>query len=100
VRGGGKVLIFAHTRRGSESKLDLAAVCVDEKDIIGSYSSDFTLQAEVASLVFQRKIDVRRLITHEFPLEETAAAVRAAASPAPDSLKIVVRHVPATRETT
>jgi L-iditol 2-dehydrogenase len=70
--------------------LDLATICVDEKDLIGSYSSDFTLQSEVARLVFSRRLDVRALITHRFPLEETAAAVALAASPQPDSLKIIV----------
>ena len=70
--------------------LDPATICVDEKDLIGSYSSDFTLQSEVARLVFSRRLDVRALITHRFPLEETAAAVALAASPQPDSLKIIV----------
>jgi len=41
---------------------------VDEKDLIGSYSSDITLQNEVARLVFRRRLDVRKLVTHTFPL--------------------------------
>jgi L-iditol 2-dehydrogenase len=90
VRGGGQVLVFAHTKRGAETPVDLATVCVDEKDLIGSYSADFRLQAEVARLVFSRKLDVRRLITHQFPLGQTAAAVDLAAHPTPDSLKVVV----------
>jgi L-iditol 2-dehydrogenase len=90
VRGGGQILLFAHTRRGVETKVDLATVCVDEKDLIGSYSADFTLQREVAQLVFSRKLPVARLITHQFPLEQTAAAVELAAHPTPESLKIIV----------
>lgn len=35
VRGGGKVLLFAHTRRGDVEAIDLCTVCVDEKDLIG-----------------------------------------------------------------
>ncbi len=92
TRGAGQVLLFAHTRRGQLSEIDLATICADEKDLIGSYSSDFTLQAEVARLVFQRKIDTRRLITHRFPLAETAGAIELAAHPTPDSLKIIVRQ--------
>ena len=72
------------------SSLDFSSICLDEKDLIGSYSSDFTLQREVARLVFSRQLDVRRLITHRFPLEQTAAAVQLAARPTPDSLKILV----------
>ena len=90
VRGGGPVLLFAHTRRGSKTQLDLSVVCVDEKDLIGSYSSDLTLQGEAARLVFGRKLDARELITHRFPLEQTAEAVQLAARPDPGSLKIVV----------
>jgi L-iditol 2-dehydrogenase len=90
VRGGGQVLLFAHTRRGAQTALDLATVCVDEKDLMGSYSSDFTLQREVARLVFSRKLDVRRLVTHQFPLEQTAAAIELASRPVAGALKIVV----------
>jgi L-iditol 2-dehydrogenase len=98
VRCGGQVLLFAHTKRlvpaldprPSTFDLDLASVCLDEKDLLGSYSSDFTLQDEVARLVFSRQLDVRSLITHRFPLAETAAAVQLAGRPAPDSLKIIV----------
>ena len=70
--------------------MDLATVCVDEKDIIGSYSSDVTLQREVARLVFSRRLDMRALVTHRFPIEQTAAAVELAANPRDDSLKVVV----------
>ena len=71
-------------------RLDFSSICLDEKDLIGSYSSDFTLQAEVARLVFSRRLDVRGLISHHFPLDQTAAAVALAAAPTADSLKIVV----------
>jgi L-iditol 2-dehydrogenase len=90
IRGGGQVLLFSHTRRGTETPLDLATVCVDEKSLIGSYSADFDLQRDVARLVFSRKIDMRRLISHQFPLEQTAAAIKLASQPTPDSMKIVV----------
>jgi L-iditol 2-dehydrogenase len=108
VRGAGKILLFAHTKRAearskksgvrspisnfqpSNFNLDLANICLDEKDLIGSYSSDFTFQRATARLVFSRRLDVRTLITHRFSLAETAAAVRLAAHPSPDSLKIMV----------
>jgi len=90
VRGGGRVLLFSHTKRGDLAELDLASICVDEKDLIGSYSADFLLQTEVARLVFSRRLDVRQLVTHQFPLEQTAAAVDLAAHPTSESLKVVV----------
>ena len=105
IRCGGQVLLFAHTKRfapeggnqrshfslqPSAFSLDLASVCLDEKDLLGSYSSDFTLQDEVARLVFSRQLDVRQLISHRFPLERTAAAIRLASKPTEDSLKVLV----------
>jgi L-iditol 2-dehydrogenase len=90
VRGGGQVLLFSHTRRGAETAVDLATVCVDEKDLIGSYSADFRLQREVARLVFSRRLDVRELVTHEFPLERGAEAIRQASHPVAGALKIIV----------
>ena len=92
IRGAGQVLLFAHTKRGALTEVDLASICVDEKDLVGSYSADFTLQREVARLVFSRQLDVRPLITHRYPLAETAAAVQLASHPTPDSLKIMVSH--------
>ena len=47
-------------------------------------------QAEVARLVFSRKLDARRLITHQFPLAQTAAAIALASHPTAESLKVVV----------
>ncbi|MEP6664666.1 MAG: alcohol dehydrogenase catalytic domain-containing protein, partial [Verrucomicrobiota bacterium] len=55
IRGGGRVMAFAHTRRGQETGIDLSSICVDEKELLGSYSSDFTIQRQVARLVFSRK---------------------------------------------
>jgi len=44
VRGGGKTLLFGHTKWGRTTGIDLSTICVDEKDLIGSYSADVTLQ--------------------------------------------------------
>ncbi len=89
VRGAGKVLLFAHTKRGDAMPVDLSQVCVNEKDLVGSYSSDFLLQRKVAHLVFSGELNVRKLITHRFPLEKTAEAIALASRPTSESLKIV-----------
>ncbi|MGH7978115.1 MAG: alcohol dehydrogenase catalytic domain-containing protein, partial [Limisphaerales bacterium] len=107
VRGGGQIMLFAHTKRAGASlsssnaagrdglfALDLASICVDEKDLMGSYAADFTIQNEVGRLIFSRKFDMRKLITHRFPLEQAAEAVAVAAHPTADSLKVVVTVAP------
>jgi L-iditol 2-dehydrogenase len=75
--------------------MDFGSVCLEEKDLIGSYSSDFTLQEEVSRLVFSRRLDARKLVTHALPLEQTTKAVAiasqtATASAKVESLKVVV----------
>jgi L-iditol 2-dehydrogenase len=90
VRNAGSILLFAHTVRGQPTPIDLATICVDEKSFLGSYSSDFTLQDQVADWVFSRKIDVRPLITHRFTLCHAPDAIALAAKPVDGALKVVV----------
>lgn len=92
VRGAGQILLFAHTRRGDSTELDLSRVCVDEKDLLGSYSSDFTLQHEVARLVFSRQLDVRPLVSHRFSLADTKTAIDLVGKPTSESLKVFVNQ--------
>jgi len=90
VRFGGRVMLFAQTARG-EATIDPAAVCVDEKTLMGSYSASIELQDESARLVFGGEIDFAGLISHRFPLTEAVQALHLAAHPQPDSMKIVIQ---------
>jgi len=94
VRPGGRVMLFASTQHG-EAPFDPAAVCMDEKTLMGSYSSSVTFNDEVARLVFEGyrdgSFDLTQLISHRFPVEEAVAAIDLASHPQPDSMKIVIR---------
>jgi L-iditol 2-dehydrogenase len=90
VRFGGRVMLFAQTARG-EATIDPAAICVDEKTLMGSYSASVELQDESARLVFDGEIDLAGLISHRFPLSEAVEALHLAANPQPDSMKIVIQ---------
>lgn len=90
VRYGGRVMLFAQTARG-EASIDPAAVCVDEKTLLGSYSASVELQDESARLVFNREIDLESLISHRFPISEAVEALHLASNPQPDSMKIVIQ---------
>jgi L-iditol 2-dehydrogenase len=87
---GGKVLLFAHTRRGDLVPMDAGAICVDERHVMGSYSSSPHLMKECARLIFQRRINIRDLVTHRFPIEEIDTAIRLASNPTENSLKIII----------
>lgn len=90
VRHGGRVLLFAQTSRKDILNVNAAAVCMDEKTLVGSYSADVDLQDESARLVFSGELPLARMITHRFPLERIADAIALATRPRPDSLKIMV----------
>jgi L-iditol 2-dehydrogenase len=96
VRPGGKVMLFAQTQHG-EATFDPAAVCVDEKTLLGSYSSSFPLLKEVTDIVFggyRNGFDLTQLISHRFSLEEAVTAIDVASHPKADSMKIMVEPVP------
>jgi len=90
VRPGGRVLLFAQTARG-EATIDPAAICVDVKTLLGSYSASVELQEESVQFVMNREMDLERLISHRFPLSGSVEAFNLAAHPQPDSMKIVIQ---------
>lgn len=91
VRPGGRVLLFAHTRRGEAAAFDAGQVTVEDKTLIGCYSADADLQDLTARLIFSGRVRVRPLISHRFPLSRAAEAFELALHPTPRSLKIVVK---------
>jgi len=95
VRPGGKVMLFAQTQHG-DATFDPGAVCMDEKTLLGSYSSSFALLNEVTELVFggyRNGFDLTQLISHRFPLEEAVDAIEIASHPKADSMKIMIEPV-------
>ena len=90
VRPGGRVLLFAQTVRG-EATIDPAAICVDEKRLLGSYSASIELQQDSVRFVMSREMDLEGLISHRFSLSDSVEALQLAAHPQPDSMKIVIQ---------
>jgi L-iditol 2-dehydrogenase len=90
ARPGGRVLLFAQTQHG-EAVIDPAAICVDEKTLLGSYSASLDLQAESVHFVMRREMDLDRLVSHRFPLDQSTEALALAAHPQPSSMKIVIQ---------
>ena len=90
TRPGGRVLLFAQTQHG-EATIDPAAVCVDEKSLLGSYSASVDLQDDSARFVLSGEMELERLISHRFPLSESVEALQLAAHPKPDSMKVVIQ---------
>jgi L-iditol 2-dehydrogenase len=97
ARPGGRVLLFAQTQRG-EATIDPAAICVDEKTLLGSYSASVDIQDEALRLVFEgygQGYDLSRLVSHRFPLSEAVEALALASEPKATSMKIMIEGTPA-----
>jgi len=93
IRPGGRVMLFASTQHG-EAPFDPAAVCMDEKTLMGSYSASVAIQDDVTRLVFdgyRNGFDLTNLISHRFSLEDAVAAIDLASHPQADSMKIVIQ---------
>src|SRR6202044_2375950 len=86
ARPGGRILLFAQTQRG-EVIIDPAAICVDEKALLGSYSASVDLQENSVRFVMNREMDLERLISHRFPLQDSVRALELAAHPQAVSMK-------------
>ncbi len=92
ARCGGRVMLFAQTQHG-EATIDPAAVCVDEKTLMGSYSASVDVQEEGVQIAFdgyRNGYDLTRLISHRFPLEDAAEAFEFASKPKGDSMKVMI----------
>ena len=94
VRPGGRVMLFASTQHGTAA-FDPAAVCMEEKTLMGSYSASVAIQDEGIELVFEGyrdgTLDLTKLISHRFGLEECGAAIELASHPVANSMKIVMK---------
>ena len=94
IRPGGRVMLFASTQHGT-APFDPAAVCMDEKTLMGSYSASVAIQQEGIDLVFEGyrsgKLDLTKLISHRFSLEEASKAIHFASNPVANSMKIVLK---------
>ncbi|HUA16999.1 MAG TPA: zinc-dependent dehydrogenase [Verrucomicrobiae bacterium] len=93
ARPGGRVLLFAQTQHG-EAVIDPAAICVDEKTLVGSYSASVDLQEESVGFVMNGEMNLERLVSHRFPLAQCRAALDLAAHPQPSSMKILIQPGP------
>jgi len=92
ARPGGRIVLFAHNDPVLKLDFPAAAVGVEEKEILGSYSASVDEQEESADLVLRRRLPLREMISHRFPLERIADALELAARPKQDTLKVVIVH--------
>jgi L-iditol 2-dehydrogenase len=92
ARPGGRVLLFAANDPVTKIEFPAAAVGIDEKEVLGSYSAAVDIQDCAAELVLRRKLPVMEIVTHRFPLAKIQEALDLAARPTAESLKVLITH--------
>jgi L-iditol 2-dehydrogenase len=92
ARPGGRVLLFAANDPVTKIEFPAAAVGIDEKEILGSYSAAVDIQEAAAELVLKKKLPVLDIVTHRFPLDKIQQGLELAARPTAQSLKVLITH--------
>jgi len=89
VSPAGRVVVvgLAH----DEAPLRIGDLAFKELDILGVSCCDAAGFAEAVSLVARREGDLRGLVTHEFPIEETPRAIAYAMEHPTEVMKAVIR---------
>jgi L-iditol 2-dehydrogenase len=90
TRPRAKILLFGQVAKGEETAVDIGDVCLDEKHLIGSHSWSEEEADEADEVVFRREIELAKLITHRFSLDETAEAFKRAGARKDDVGKVIV----------
>ena len=85
-------MLFAANDPVTRIEFPAAAVGIDEKEILGSYSAAVDIQDSAADLVLGKKLPVMQIVTHRFPLGRIQEALELAARPTAESLKILITH--------
>jgi len=92
ARPGGRILLFAANDPVTRIEFPGAAVGIDEKEILGSYSAAVDIQEAGADLVLKKKLPIMEIVTHRFPLARIQQGLDLAAKPTAESLKILITH--------
>jgi len=92
ARPGGRVLLFAANDPVTRIEFPAAAIGIDEKEILGSYSAAVDIQESAAALVLEKKLPVMEIVTHRFPLGRIQEGLELAARPTDRSLKVLITH--------
>ena len=94
TRPRAKILLFGQVAKGEETAVDIGDLCLDEKHLIGSHSWSADEADEADEVVFHREIELAKLITHRFPLDQVAEAFQRAGARKDDVGKVIVVPTP------
>jgi len=89
VRKGGTVMMFGVPSKGAMIDLDMSKIYSKEITLVTSYAASETDTKDALDLIESSKIDVKKLITHTYPINDTQKAFEHAKS-GDNAMKIII----------
>lgn len=91
VRSGGKIILFGVPSKDTKIDLDLNHIFTNEIKIIPSLAASEFETRKAFEIISKKKIDISKIITHRFRLEESNKAFELAHQ-GKDAMKIVITN--------
>jgi len=89
IRKGGKVMLFGVPPKRSKVSLDIDKIYSNELSFISSYAASEVETNQALTLIAEKRIDVKQLITHRFDIKSAQEAIKCAHE-ADGTMKVVV----------
>lgn len=89
VRKGGAVMMFGVPSKGAKMDLDMSKIYSKEITLVTSYAASDNDTKEALNLIESSQIDVKQLITHTYPIDDTQKAFDHARS-GENAMKIII----------
>lgn len=89
VRKGGAVMMFGVPSKGAKIDLDMSKIYSKEITVVTSYAASDDDTKEALQLISSGQIDVKQLVTHTYPIDETQKAFEHARS-GDNAMKIII----------
>ena len=89
VRKGGAVMMFGVPSKGAKLDLDMSEIYSKEITLVTSYAASDKDTTEALNLIESSQIDVKQLITHTYPIDDSQKAFDHARS-GDNAMKIII----------
>lgn len=89
VRKGGAVMMFGVPSKGAKIDLDMSKIYSKEITLVTSYAASDADTKEALHLISSGQIDVKKLVTHTYPIQDTQKAFEHARS-GDNAMKIII----------
>lgn len=89
VRKGGAVMMFGVPSKGAKINLDMSKIYSKEITLVTSYAASDHDTKEALQLIYSGQIDVKKLVTHTYQIDDTQKAFEHARS-GENAMKIII----------